>query len=96
VFDPHLPAGWEDIRIENLPVGTNVVSFSRARAGRNVEFAIDGREDGWTYVLTGRATAGAECRVNGRRVAVTSSGIRMTGRTNRVQVAPPGAGRPSP
>src|SRR3982751_4534730 len=31
VFDPHLPSGWENISIEDLPVGTNTVSFSRAR-----------------------------------------------------------------
>ena len=29
VFEPHLPTGWEDISIEDLPVGTNMVSFSR-------------------------------------------------------------------
>ena len=31
VFEPHLPAGWEDISIEDLPVGANLVSFSRTR-----------------------------------------------------------------
>ena len=29
VFEPHLPTGWEDISIEDLPVGANLVSFSR-------------------------------------------------------------------
>ncbi len=29
VLEPHLPAGWEDISIEDLPIGTNLVSFSR-------------------------------------------------------------------
>ena len=41
VFEPHLPTGWEDIRIDDLPVGTNLVSFSRARTARGIEYGFE-------------------------------------------------------
>ena len=40
VFDPHVPTGWEDMSIENLAIGTNIVAFSRAKTGRGTEYAI--------------------------------------------------------
>jgi hypothetical protein len=55
VFDPHLPTGWEDMSIEDLPVGTNLISFSRARTARDVEYDIEAKEDGWRFVLKGKA-----------------------------------------
>ena len=51
VFEPHLPAGWEDISIENLPVGANLVSFSRTRTGKGVVYDIEARENAWSFVL---------------------------------------------
>jgi hypothetical protein len=88
VFDPQVPSGWEDMSIEHLPVGTNTISFSRRKTGKGVEFRIDARESGWTFVLRGKAPPGARYYVNGRAAAFTSSGIRMTGRTNRVLAVP--------
>jgi glycogen debranching enzyme len=41
VFDPHLPAGWEDIRLEDLPVGANLISFSRTRTREGVVYDIE-------------------------------------------------------
>jgi len=86
VFDPHLPTGWEDMSLSDLPIGTNVVSFARAKTARGIEYTIEGSEDGWTYVLVGPEVPGTECSVNGRRVVAPPSGIRLTGRTNRVVV----------
>jgi hypothetical protein len=84
VFDPHLPSGWEDMSIEDLPVGTNSVSFSRAKTDRGIEYGVEARERGWTFVLKGKASPGARYYLNGRPVAFTSSGIRMSGRKNLV------------
>lgn len=89
VFDPHLPAGWEDMSIEDLPIGTNLVSFSRARTPKGVEYDIEAKENGWTFVLRSEASPGASYFLNGRPVAFTSSGIRMGGRKNRVLVTYP-------
>jgi glycogen debranching enzyme len=89
VFDPHLPAGWEDMSIDDLPIGTNFVSFSRARTAEGIEYEIEAKEDGWRFVLRGKAMSGASYFLNGKPVAFTSSGIRMNGRKNRVLVVSP-------
>lgn len=84
VVDPHPPAGWEDLSLEDLPVGATTISVSRAKTARGVEYALDARDEGWTFVLRGNEPPGARYYLNGRPVAFTSSGIRMTGRRNRV------------
>src|SRR2546427_6182458 len=59
VFDPHVPTGWENMSIEDLPVGSNMVSFSRAKTGRGIEYEFAAKEDGWHFVLRGDALSGA-------------------------------------
>ncbi len=87
VFEPHLPTGWEDIRIEDLPVGTNLVSFSRARTGRGIEYDFEARQSGWSFVLRGKDVPGARYFLNGSPVSATASGIQMSGRKNHLLVA---------
>jgi glycogen debranching enzyme len=86
VFDPHLPTGWEDISIDDLPVGPNLVSFSRARTGRGIEYDFEARQTGWSFVLKGKNLPGARYYLNGRPVSFTGSGIRMSGKRNHVLV----------
>ncbi len=86
VFDPHMPTGWEDMSIEDLPVGTTTLSFSRARTSRGIEYGFEVKADGWNVVLKGKGVPGAKYYLNGRPVSFTSSGIRMSGRKNRVLV----------
>jgi hypothetical protein len=89
VFDPHLPSGWEDIRIDDLAVGANLISFSRTRTRRGIEYVLKAQQDGWSFVLRGKPVPGATYQVNGRPASFTTAGIRMSGRTNRVLVIPP-------
>jgi hypothetical protein len=86
VFDPHMPTGWEDMSIENLPIGTNTVSFSRAKTDRGIEYRVEAKDNGWDFVLKGKELPGAKYYLNGRPVSFTTSGIRMTGRKNHVLV----------
>jgi hypothetical protein len=88
VFDPQVPSGWEDMSVTDLPVGTNVISFVRARTSEGVEYRIEARDDGWTFVLKGKAEAGARYSINGRPASFPPGGIRVTGRSNRVLVVP--------
>ncbi|HEV7367127.1 MAG TPA: hypothetical protein VGN76_14880 [Gemmatimonadales bacterium] len=88
VFDPHLPTGWENMSIADLPVGANLVSFSRARTEKGIEYRIEAKRTGWSFILKGEASPGAKYYVNGRPVAFTAAGIRMSGRRNRVLVVP--------
>jgi hypothetical protein len=72
--------------IEDLPVGTNIVSFSRAKTGRGIEYGFEAKENGWNFVLKGKESPGAKYYLNGRAVSFTSAGIRMSGRNNHVLV----------
>jgi hypothetical protein len=77
---------WEDMSIEDLPVGTNTVSFSRRRTDRGIEYGLDASEKGWNLVLKERPYPGAKYYVNGRPLSYSAAGIRMSGRKNRVLV----------
>jgi hypothetical protein len=88
VFDPHVPKGWKDMSIEDLPVGTNLISFSRTETGRGIEYVIEAEQSGWSFVLKGNPPPGAKYYLNGSPVAFTSSGIRMSDRRNQVLVVP--------
>ena len=86
VLDPHPPTGWEDMAIRDLPVGTTRISFTRARTAKGIAYDIEAKDDGWSFVLKGDAAPGAKYYLNGRLVPFDSSGIRMSGRRNRVLV----------
>ncbi len=86
VFEPHLPTGWEDMSIEDLPIGANAVSFSRAKTDRGIEYGFEAEDAGWTLVLKVKEVAGARYYLNGKPVAHTASGIRMSGRKNELLV----------
>jgi len=86
VLDPHLPSGWTDMSIENLPVGKTKISFSRARTAKGIEYDVRSTHDGWTFVLKGPELSSAKYYLNGRQVTVDSAGVRMHGRKNRVLV----------
>ncbi len=93
VFDPHLPEGWENISIADLPVGTDAISFSRTKTDKGIEYVIDARQNGWNFVLKGQASPGSKVYVNGGEVANTSSGIQLKGRKNHVLIVAPSSAR---
>jgi len=86
VLEPHLPAGWENISIEDLPIGTNLVSFSRTKTGKGVIYDIEAKEKGWSFVLREPALPNSRYFLNGRPTNSSSSGIRMEGRKNRLLI----------
>ncbi len=66
VFEPHLPAGWENISIEDLPIGANFISFSRTRTGKGVIYDIESKEDGWSLILREKVSPDTRYFLNGR------------------------------
>ena len=87
VFDPHPPKGWKDMSIEDLPVGTSLISFSRTETPQGIQYRINARQSGWNFVLKG-SPSNAKYYVNGSPVSATSSGIRLSGMKNNVLVVP--------
>ena len=75
VFEPHLPTGWENLSIADLPVGANRVSFARAKTGTGIEYRIEGTESGWRYVLKAEQLPGTKYYLNGKSVTLDSVGV---------------------
>jgi len=86
VFEPHLPAGWENISIEDLPIGANLVSFSRTRTGKGVIYDIESKENGWSLTLREKVSPHTRYFLNGRSTNPSFSGIHMGGKKNRVLI----------
>jgi glycogen debranching enzyme len=89
VFEPHLPTGWENISIDNLPIGTNIVSFARTKTDKGIEYNLTAKDKGWNLVLKPKDLPGAKYYLNGRPVSFTSSGISMIGTKNHILVVQP-------
>jgi len=87
LLEPQLPAGWKEISIEDLPVGTNLISFSLTRPGDAVLYDLRAREDGWTFVLRPNGSPGAKYFLNGTPTNPSPSGIRMAGTKNRLLIS---------
>jgi glycogen debranching enzyme len=90
VFAPAFPTGWENVSVENLPIGTNTISFSRAKSARGIEYGIDAKDGGWNFVLRIAEVPGARYYLNGRLIAFATAGIPMTGRKNQLLVVTTG------
>ena len=60
-FEPHLPAGWEDVSIEDLPVGSNRISFTRAKTDERDR--VPDRRQGERLAFRAEGEAGARCQV---------------------------------
>jgi hypothetical protein len=86
VFEPHLPAGWENISIEDLPIGANLISFSRTRTGKGVIYDIESKEHGWSLILKEKVSPETRFFLNGKPIKPSSSGILMVGKKNRVLI----------
>jgi hypothetical protein len=86
VLDPQVPTGWAAgaMCIEDLPVGSNTISFSRRPTDEGIEYRIDARESGWTFVLRGKPAPGTRYYVNGKAATISPMGLRLTGKVNRV------------
>src|SRR4051812_28967414 len=86
VLDPQLPTGWDDVSIQDLPVGTNQMSFTRRKTEKGIEYTIQSRQSGWRFVLKEKSEPGAKYYLNGKPVAGDSSGILMGGTRNSLRV----------
>jgi Bacterial alpha-L-rhamnosidase 6 hairpin glycosidase domain len=87
LVEPQLPAGWKEVSIEQLPIGTNLISLSLTRAADAVTYELQAKEDGWSFVLKPNGSPDARYFLNGKPTAPSASGIRMTGKKNRLLIS---------
>ena len=84
-FAPHMPEDWPEMRLEELPVGANVVSLAAVRAGGGIEYTFESRNPSWTLVFKPEAAGDAKYYLNGKLVVPGAGGIRMTGPRNHLR-----------
>jgi hypothetical protein len=84
VFEPHVPAGWDEMSVEDLPVGATKISFARAKTAKGIEYSFEVKDDGWQFTFKAKPLPRAKYYLNGKPVAMTSGGIRMSGKKNQV------------
>jgi glycogen debranching enzyme len=86
IFEPHLPSGWESLSIENLPIGSNVVSLFRSKTSKGIEYTLNSKEQGWTMILKLKDTAGVNYYLNGKQIRFDSTGIQMKENKNKLSI----------
>ncbi len=87
IIEPHLPTGWENIRLTNLPVGTDSISFSREKTQKGIEFKLTAKTGGWKFIVKLANIPGAKYFVNDRSVSFSSDGFVLGGKENHILVA---------
>jgi len=86
LFEPHLPTGWEDLSIQNLPIGANAIDFSREKTDKGIEYNLTSKDTGWNFVLKIQDLAGARYFLNGAPVSFNPSGLRLSGIKNHLLI----------
>ena len=86
IFEPQLPSGWNDLSIENVPVGANIISFSRSKTGKGIEYILNSKDDGWNMILKLKDSSGAKYYLNGKAVPWNSTGFQMKGKSNKLLI----------
>jgi len=85
-FQPQVPSGWENMSLENLPVGNNIVSLSRSKTDRGVEYKLLSKDPGWNLILKLQKSSGMNYYLNGKKVPFSEPGFEMSGTTNALLI----------
>lgn len=86
VFEPQIPDDWNDISIQNLPVGSNVISLSRTKTSKGIEYSLNGSESNWKMILKLKDSPGTKYSLNGKDVPFTSSGFVLNEKANHLLI----------
>lgn len=89
-IQPNLPTGWENIKLKNLKIGENAISFSRERVSGQIVYHLVSNDPYWKFVLQ-IPEEGGNIRVNNESVIITGKdGLRnleLTGTENTVIIS---------
>jgi glycogen debranching enzyme len=84
VISPHLPTGWHNAAIYDLPVGDNIISFAIKKSGSHTAYSLTSVVPDWTYTLKIKGLAGNKYKLNGKVFTASADEIELKGRTNEV------------
>jgi hypothetical protein len=86
VISPHLPESWNNGAIYDLPVGTNTISLTIEKDGRNTAYSLTTLAADWTYTLQIKGLTGNKYKLNGKVLTASGDEIELKGRMNKVEV----------
>lgn len=85
-FSPNLPSGWDDIKISELPVGTNTIAFFVKKSGNGTAYTISSKDGDWKYLLKLKNLRGAKYILNGKTLTAESDEIILRGKANTITI----------
>lgn len=77
-LEPHLPSGWDHMKVSNLPIGDNLFSFEIAKGEQEITYTIASYNAGWTYTLLLPAISGTTYTINGKQQVAQHDQITIT------------------
>lgn len=86
VITPHLPTGWNNAVIDDLPVGNNTISLSIKKNGGSIAYSLQSVATDWTYTLQVKNLNGKKYKLNGKIFTATSDEIKLKGKMNQVEI----------
>jgi glycogen debranching enzyme len=86
LLSPHLPTGWNNAAIYDLPVGNNSVSFIILKNGNSTSYSLTTLASDWTYTLHIKGLAGKKYKLNDKVFIATADDIQLKGKVNKVEV----------
>ena len=85
-FSPNLPSGWDNIKISELPVGNNTISFVVKKSGNGTAYNISSKDADWKYTLKLKSLRGTKYMLNGKTLTAHSDEILLRGKVNNIMV----------
>ena len=85
-FSPNLPSGWDNIKISELPVGNNTISFAVKKTGQGTEYNLASKNTDWKYTLKRKGLRGKKYVLNGKTLTADADEILLGGKANNIMV----------
>jgi len=85
-FSPNLPSGWDNIKISELPVGNNTISFVVKKSGNGTAYNISSKDADWKYTLKLKSLRGTKYMLNGKTLTAHSDEIQLRGKVINIMI----------
>jgi hypothetical protein len=86
LISPHLPSGWNNAAIYDIPVGNNSISFAIQKNDSSTTYTLTSVVVDWVYTLKIKGLPGNKYKLNGRVITATTDEIKLKGKVNKVEV----------
>lgn len=77
VFEPHLPSGWNHIKVSDLPIGTNIFSLEISKNDKETVYIISSKDEGWDCTLLLPGDSEKDYSINGEKKTTQDQKIQL-------------------